>query len=219
MTASYIIQNYIFTYDISCLKDSSTGEFCEPYILDWSGQGFLSLNQTCSDCWLGGQALQVNNPLGYDEVLGSNFDVLTSSCNATGQYTITSVPSTTGPDQPSTTSSGIPTPTCASSYTLQSSDYDCHTVARKLGVSSYGLLVASNMDLYCQNFPNAAEAGQTLCVPEKCDTYTWQPEDSCASLLLSHSDINMAQFLGWNPNFNTLCGNALKFIGYEVCLR
>ncbi|KAL7622002.1 hypothetical protein AAE478_007503 [Parahypoxylon ruwenzoriense] len=211
--ASYIIQNYIFAYDVSCFKDSSTGEFCEPYILDWSDQTFLSRNQSCSECWLGGQALQLNSPLGYDEVLASNFDALTSSCDATGRYTISVPPTSTGDDQPSSTTSGIPTPTCVSSYMLQQSDYDCNAVARSLSVSTYGLLVASNMDLYCQNFPTAAEAGKTLCVPEKCKTYTWQPEDSCASVLLSYSDVNMAQFLGWNPNFNALCGNALKFIG------
>ncbi|KAK4152458.1 hypothetical protein C8A00DRAFT_44508 [Chaetomidium leptoderma] len=32
----------------------------------------MGLDETCSDCWLGGQALQLNNPLGYDEALPSN---------------------------------------------------------------------------------------------------------------------------------------------------
>lgn len=175
-------------------------------------------NQTCSDCWLGGQALQLNNPLGYDEALASNFASLTSSCSAAGKYTFT-IPSSSTTANPTTTTTSSVTSSCTSTYTLQPSDVDCSSVARALKVSTYDLLVANGLDLYCQNFDAAVAAKTKLCVPAQCQTYTWQPGDSCESVLIQRQGIGMAQFLAWNPNFNALCRNTVKFIGYEVCVR
>jgi LysM repeat protein len=208
----------MYAYNVSCRKDSQTGQFCDPYLLQWSQQG-MGANQTCSDCWLGGQAMQLNNPLGYDADLASNFASLTSSCSANGKYTFTVPASTTSVDAgPTTTPAPSVTPICSGSYKLKSTDTDCNVVAKALSVSTYDLLIANNIDLYCQNFYSTAQNGTTLCVPGTCQTYTWQAEDSCDSVLISRPGISLTQFLAWNPNFNTLCGNVGKFIGYQVCL-
>lgn len=178
----------------------------------------MAANETCSDCWLGGQALQLNNPLGYDEALASNFASLASSCSAGGKYSFTLPPSSTT-SGPTVTTTKTPTASCTPSYTLQPSDVDCHSVAKALKVSSYDLIVANGLDLYCQNFDAAVAAKTKLCVPAQCQTYTWQSGDSCESVLLKRPSINMAQFLAWNPGFNALCRNTVKFSGYEVCVR
>ncbi|KAI1774393.1 hypothetical protein F4818DRAFT_452388 [Hypoxylon cercidicola] len=178
-------------------------------------------NESCSDCWLGGQALQLNSPFGYDEALAEGFASLTSSCGSAGQYTFTIPPTTTSPDPSSTSIPGPSesvTPICTGSYQLKEQDYDCNSVAKALNVSTYSLLIANNLDLYCQNFYTAVDAQATLCVPEQCQTYTWQPGDSCESVLINRPGITMTQFLSWNPQFNSLCGNTGKFFGYEICV-
>ncbi|KAI1378547.1 hypothetical protein F4677DRAFT_465700 [Hypoxylon crocopeplum] len=110
------------------------------------------------------------------------------------------------------------TPICTSSHQLKEQGYNCNSVAKALNVSTYGLLVANDLDLYCQNFYIAVDAQATLCVPEQCQTYTWQPGDSCESVLITRPGITMTQFLSWNPQFNSLCGNTGKFFGYEICV-
>lgn len=69
---------------------SNTSQYCDPQLLAWSAQRCLNSSQSCLDCWLGVQALQLSNPLGYDSGLATNFASLTSSCNATSGYAFTS---------------------------------------------------------------------------------------------------------------------------------
>jgi hypothetical protein len=219
--ASYIIENFLFAYEVSCRKDESTGKFCDPSLLEWSQKGVMSMgvNETCSDCWLGVQALQLNNPLGYDEAFASDFASLKTSCGVGSKYPVTPVTlGTTTTQLNSSSPASTPTPICSGSYNLSQSDENCHSVAQTLQVSTYSLLMANGIDLYCQNFYSAIESGATLCVPARCPTYTWQAGDSCESLVLRHPDITVTQFLAWNPNFNSLCVNGVKFAGYEVCI-
>ncbi|KAK4221176.1 hypothetical protein QBC38DRAFT_429552 [Podospora fimiseda] len=176
-------------------------------------------NQYFSDCWVGGLALQLNNPLGYDEGLAADFISLRLTCSIKegDKYTFT----TTAPSSTVTkaTSTATTTANCTqSTYTLKSSNTDCNLVARSLNVSTY-LLVANSLDVYCQGFPAAASLNTTLCVPDHCQTYTWNGGDSCERVLVNRARITLSQFLAWNPNFNALCGNAGNFIvGYEVCV-
>lgn len=180
----------------------------------------MSLNESCSDCWLGAQQFQLSNPLGYDPGLASNFAILTSSCNATG-YTY-ATPTSYGLNAslatvPATTSA-TPTypPTCTGSYTVQSTD-TCISISQKLNVSTYSLLYENGLDLYCQNLN--ASVGTDLCSPATCETYTWQATDSCDSVVLAHPPITLPQFLSWNPNINVLCQNVYNFIGYQFCVN
>ncbi|KAJ5136402.1 hypothetical protein N7448_004956 [Penicillium atrosanguineum] len=146
------------------------------------------------------------SPLGYDEGMDDNFKSLTSSCSATG-YSVTS--------PTAAIASSTATPSCSSYYQVKQID-DCNSVAKSLGVSTYYLLQANNLDLYCQNF--AAKVNQTLCVPAQCTTYTWQADDTCDSVVGGLVNVTLPQFFSWNPNINSLCLNAPFFIGYEVCL-
>ena len=34
--AIFIVDNYLFTYELSCRKDSTTGEYCDPLVASWS---------------------------------------------------------------------------------------------------------------------------------------------------------------------------------------
>ena len=199
---------------------STTGQYCDPQLATWATQGYLNITQSCSDCWLGAQALQLGNSLGYDPGLASNFALLTSACNAT-QYSYTTPTtyalSATAATAPTPVSAiATPPPSCTGSYTVQVTD-TCTSVSQKLNVSTYSLLYENSLDIYCQNFN--ASVGTDLCLPATCETYTWQAQDTCASVALAHPPITIPQFLAWNPNFNPLCQNIANFIGYEICVR
>ncbi|KAI0907579.1 hypothetical protein F4823DRAFT_602322 [Ustulina deusta] len=215
--ATFIADQYLFTSEVSCFQDSSTGEYCDPQFLAWSNESTLTSNQSCSNCWLGVQALKLGNPIGYDEGLSSDFTALTASCNASG-YTY-SIPPAYGTSA-TATSPGTPEftnpPTCTGSYTPQPSD-NCHSVAKAMGVSTYSMLYANGLDIYCQNFNVAINSSASLCAPPTCKTYTWGPFDTCSGVASQHG-ISFAHFLAWNPNFNSICRNAINFVGYQVCV-
>ena len=196
---------------------STTGQFCDPQLLAWSNQSYLTTNQSCSDCWLGVLTLQLGNPLGYDDNLASNFVSLASSCNATA-YGFTSPTAyalnSTSTTVPSTVTA-VPPPACTGSYTVGDAD-DCISVSKTLNVSTYNLLYYNNIDIYCQNF--AAAVGENLCIPPQCEIYTWQALDTCDSVVSGFTGMTVPQFLAWNPNLNSLCQNAPAFTGYQVCI-
>lgn len=215
--ATFIVDHYLFTYQISCRTDSATGEYCNPLIASWSTNGSTT-DQECSYCWLGSLALVLASPFGYDDVLASNYASLTSSCNATAytyasptQYAINATATTV----PATVTAS-PAPGCTGSYTLDARD-DCNSVALALNVSTYSLLYMNNLDVYCQNWDTAVNS--TLCIPPQCETYVWQMQDSCDSVVSGLVNATIPQFLAWNPNFNSLCQNAVNFIDYVVCIR
>ena len=225
----------MFTYNVACRKDryesafkpdwskpltqyhcSKTGQYCDPQIADWQEQGGLNSTQSCSDCWLGAQALQLANPLGYDESQADNFASLTSSCSS-NQYSY-ATPTTYTRNDTATAPSTSPTavPGCTGSYYVQATD-TCTGLSQYLNVSTYNLLVYNGWDMYCQNFN--ASVGHQFCSPPTCKMYTWQVGDTCNAVALANPSITLTQFMSWNPNFDPLCQNAGNFIGYQVCLR
>ncbi|KAB5578705.1 hypothetical protein GE09DRAFT_1090733 [Coniochaeta sp. 2T2.1] len=215
--ATFIADQYLFTSQVSCFKDSSTGQYCDPQFLAWSNESTLTSNQTCSKCWLGVQALQLGNPIGYDEGMASDFTSLTSSCSASGySYTVPPIYGTNA----TTTSPGAPgftnPATCTGSYILKPSD-DCNSVAKAMGVSTFSMLYANGLDIYCQNFDTAINRSASLCTPPTCKTYTWGQFDTC-SAVATQNGISLSHFLAWNPNFDSICRNAINFVGYQVCV-
>lgn len=199
---------------------SSNGNLCDPQILSWQAAAGGSLNDSsaCSACYLQSQRNSLNGPLGYDADAAARYASLTSICNATSGYAVTS-PTTyaynaTATTQPATTTRAAP-PQCSGGYTVQASD-TCNSVARSMGVSTYNLLQYNGLDIYCRNFN--ASVGQSLCQPPQCPLYAWQALDTCASVVRPLSNVTIPQFLAWNPNFNSLCQNSLSFVGYWVCL-
>lgn len=215
--ATFIVDNYLFTYELSCRKDSTTGEYCDPLVASWSNQS-LNTSQLCSDCWLGGLALELNSPFRYDSVVAVNYASLTSSCNATTytyatptQYALNA----TATSEPATVTT-TPASSCIGSYEVQVED-TCNSVAQALNVSTYSLLYLNNLDLYCLNWASTA-VNSSLCIPPQCDTHVWQATDTCDSVVGGLSNVTIPQFLAWNPNFNALCQNAVNYIDYVVCV-
>ncbi|PSK53207.1 hypothetical protein B9Z65_3407 [Elsinoe australis] len=202
---------------MACRKDKSTGEFCDPKVLAWSQNSSAAASQQCSDCWLGVLALQLSNPLGYDEGLAEKHASLTSSCKSP-DYTYASptafalnATATTQPPPVTVT----PAPECTGTYIVKEGD-TCSSVAKSLKVSTYDLVYHNNIDLYCQSFGNMV--GKALCIPPTCTTYTWNATDTCQNAIKNYQGVTLPQFLAWNPMFSALCRYSAKFAGYEVCM-
>lgn len=162
----------------------------------------------------------MSSPLCYDPNLAKDLAASTSYCNATSGYGFTSptayIVNSTATTAPASTTPTCP-PTCTAFYTVQPGD-SCDSVAQALTVSTYSLMHENDLDIYCQNF--AAAVNSTLCIPQQCTTYVWQPMDTCDSITRSlGADITVADFLSWNPGFNVMCQNGAKFVGNTVCIR
>jgi hypothetical protein len=174
------------------------------------------MNQTCSDCALGLRQIELSSPFGYNAKGAAQFASSTSACNASG-YGLT--PPTPYALTPTSTASGTATtratPTCISTYTLRPGD-SCSSVSKANNVSTYSLLASNGLRTDCTNFP---AANGTLCIPPKCATYTVKSYDTCRSILDHHDGISSAQFISWNPNINSLCGNLYLSVGKEICVR
>ncbi|KAL6230178.1 hypothetical protein BDW75DRAFT_248902 [Aspergillus navahoensis] len=217
--ATYIVDNYLYIYRLSCRKDSTTGEYCDPMIEVWSNQSSLSTDQECSDCWLGGLSVQLGSPFGYDLGLADKYVALLANCSATGSSYSYASPTPFALNATivivTATPTSTPEPTCTGLYIVQETD-NCNTVAQSLNESTYSILYSNNLDLYCQDFRSAI--GSTLCIPPQCGIYVWQTLDSCNNVVGSLTNVPIPQFLAWNPNFNSLCQNAVNYFGYIICI-
>ncbi|KAL4883820.1 hypothetical protein BJY04DRAFT_216155 [Aspergillus karnatakaensis] len=195
--ATFITDHYLLTYDVSCQK-TSAGAYCDPLFLSTDDPASSNATDSCSDCWLGALAAQLDNPLGYDEGLAEHFGSLTSSCSATGYSFASPTPYALNATATLCWESAPPisAQTCVEAYTVKEED-DCNSIAEAMNVSTYYLLEANNIDLQYQTFSD--RVGKTLVV---------------AGL----DGVTLQQFRDWNPNFHSLYLDSHFFIGYEVCI-
>jgi hypothetical protein len=69
--ATYMIDRMIHAYDVSCVKDSDTGMYCDEIYLDNLANGTMA--DSCSDCALGVGSILLNSPFDYDAGFHSDF--------------------------------------------------------------------------------------------------------------------------------------------------
>lgn len=225
-----IIDRFLYTYNLSCRKDSSvsqpkskrkkantnkrdTNEYCDEVFVSWLNGSQLTAAQNCSDCMLGVMQIQLGSQFGYDEEFEDDFKSLTSSCSATS-CTI-EPPSTYARASSTAASSNSATPvsTCSDPYTVQAND-TCDSIATAQNVSTEALINAGGLSSSCSNL----HAIDTICLPLSCTLYQVQDDDTCDSILADHPAITGAQLLAWNPNINQICGNLVSFISTYICV-
>lgn len=212
-----MIDKYIYAYDVGCRQDASSGQYCDEIFYAWLNQTSLSSAQNCSDCNLGVAQVQLDSPFGYDDEFASEFGALTSSCSASN-YPFTSPSAYPTADSGTATSTSsaatFTTTSCASTYVVESGD-TCNSIAVAQNVSTYGVITAGNLDHGC----TILEAGATLCLPDECEVYQVQYFDTCASIISSVTPNTIgSQFLAWNANINSLCGNVASLVGTYICV-
>lgn len=215
----YLTDVLIFTYNYTCLRDPTTSSFCFPQFDSFnSGDSALSQSEVCSACNLMTFYTQLSSYLGWDEELEESFASLTESCGVS-TYTIPasarSSDSTSSDETDPTATWTAPEKTCVSKYTIQEGD-DCHSISKSQKVSTFYLMDANDLELYCSNFPGP---GVEICIPPRCDVYTVQEKDTCSTVTrrLNYTT-STTQLISWNPTINRACSNLDIMAGHEICV-
>ncbi|KAF7184584.1 hypothetical protein CNMCM7691_005768 [Aspergillus felis] len=211
--ATYNADQLLFTYNYTCLKDPSTGEYCAPLVDQWSQDG-PTPQQSCSDCMLRTFQVELNSPFAYDVEFANYYSSLTSSCGVL-DYPITSPPPYTA-TATTTSSSVVPSTTsCASHYVIRQGD-DCLSVSKALSVSTAMLRYENGLTADCSNFPNV---GDSLCIPETCEIYTVKVNETCYGISEAYNaTFTVTQLISWNPDINRDCSNLEAITGTQICI-
>ncbi|KAL7621054.1 hypothetical protein AAE478_008366 [Parahypoxylon ruwenzoriense] len=202
---------FIYAAELSCLKDSSTGEYCDLVIAPWLNQTDpYTTAQNCSECELAVQAKQLASPFGFSEEAASDFASTTSSCQA-GKYTY-STPTPYGLNA-TTTAPSRPACTGGATYSIQDGD-SCNSIAEANSVSTESLISLNGLDLACDAMP---AAGTPICIPATCKIRELAITDTCESITAAES-ITIGQLLAWNPVISSGCANLNSWRGRFLCV-
>ena len=191
----------------------SSGLFCATVFDSWTNLTVETTSESCSDCALGVQQLELNSTFGYLSEIAVEFSSTTKSCGSTGYaYTSPTPVALNGTATSSTTATATP---CADTYTILAGD-NCNTIAKAQNVSTFSLLYENNLEAYCADFP---AVGTSICLPVQCNVYTVAVNDTCRSIIASvPGDITLTQLSSWNPNINIGCGNLGQLVDTEICI-
>ncbi|KAK1751404.1 hypothetical protein QBC47DRAFT_434461 [Echria macrotheca] len=208
------------SYNMTCLKDSSTGQFCQDYFatLPDSTTGDLDLSnftttQLCNTCIYSlFRQIQGTPYSNYQSGLVGDWQAIQQRCAVSGP-TVVQPLDTNVTDVPNTVPKGLPVDVpCISgqTYTVAAGD-SVQAIAQAKSVATGTLIVLNNL------LPDGSDlqAGQTLCLPQTCTTRIVQSGDTCLSL---SSSINQPWqvFLAWNPTVNPVCTNLIA--GRSICM-
>lgn len=202
------------TYNMTCLQNPSTGQYCTQVLLGFGSATIdeLTLEQACSPCMLSiGQLIQSTSYSNYDDQLAVQWANLQSRCGVS--YPTERQPAeTTGNGGFGYADNYTAETTCWSGemYTVVGGD-DCGTIAAAQSVSSGTLITLNNILPDCTNL----QIDQALCLPQRCTTYTVQAGDTCFAIAAAQS-VTFTQLLSWNPALNPTCTNLIT--GSHICL-
>ncbi|PGH18378.1 hypothetical protein AJ79_00445 [Helicocarpus griseus UAMH5409] len=207
-TATYLTDHFLYTYNLSCRKDSTFGRSCDEIFVSSLGSD-PALSQNCSDCMLGVVQLQLNSPFGYQPEFAEDFQSITSSCGA-GGYDFTSPT----PYSISTNPTPAPeAPTCLKPYIVQPGD-SCDAIALSQNVSTYSIIISGSLDFECTRL----QAGASLCLPSPCTLYRMRHDETCESILARHNSLTEIDMINWNPNIDPLCSNLGPLAETLICV-
>lgn len=207
----------IWKQTATCLKDDSTGEYCNTEFQDAAVNGTGAAEIGCSQCYLDYLYTIANSEYGQSVVNEEYFDKRVESCSATG-YTITYTAISTSTSASPTATSNVRcnlTDTDTTVYNVQAND-TCLSISAAQNVST-GLLASTNgLDSNCTYLTT----NQSLCLPQICNVYMVQENNTCASIISGLSrEVNLGAFLSWNLNINSLCSNIASLVGSYICIR
>lgn len=216
MTATLAVDHYMYTYDVSCYKNKKDGKLCDLYLGELRNQS--KDPGICSDCILGVFSIQLSSPVGYSEDLASQFSSAKAKCSATSYtFTRSTYPFFAATTSPSSMPTGT-TPTANSScprvYTVRRGD-TCNSIALAQRTSTYGIIEANGMNLFCSNLQ---KAGPRICLPQaQCTPYTINLADTCQSIA-SKWNVSVQEIMAWNPFFSNGCQNIDTWRDFVICV-
>ncbi|KAF3055159.1 LysM domain-containing protein [Daldinia childiae] len=209
--ATFLVDRFIYAAELSCLKDSNTGEYCDLVVATWLNQTDQHTTiQNCSECELALQAKQLASPFGFSEEAASEFASTTSSCQAS-QY-MYSIPTQYGLNA---TITAPLRPACAdnTSYIIRDGD-SCNSIAGANNISTESLISLNGIDLACNTMP---AVGTTICLPTTCKIRELAVNDTCG-LITADENITIGQLLAWNPIISPGCANLNSWRGRFLCV-
>ena len=121
-------------------------------------------------------------------------------------YVAAVTPTVTRPGAP------IPTASCESNYTIQTSD-SWQSISRKKQVSTFFLTYVNRLPPYSASLP---VAGTTICLPQQCPIYSVSPIDTCG-MIARVRGVTTQQLISWNPMINPDCSNLRTMTNYQIC--
>lgn len=198
----------------------------------------LSEAQQCSPCILSlGQTIQGTSFSNYDLGIASQWSSIQSTCGV--EYPVEVQPLTTnltslaGFASPTNFTSNSTSPAfCLSGtkYTVVSGD-GCIGISAAKNVATGTLRVLNDIFPDCTNLErkssnvsrmrsisiliHPALVGQSLCLPQSCDTYNIQANDTCVGIS-AKNNLTYTQLFSWNPTINPSCTNLIT--GEYLCL-
>ncbi|KAK3347125.1 hypothetical protein B0T25DRAFT_634368 [Lasiosphaeria hispida] len=227
--ATFILDHYIYQYDVSCYADKKTGQLCDLYLGNLRNQS--KEPDVCSDCILGVYAVQLSSPLGYYDEIAQQFSSIKSKCGtaaATYTYTktmystssATSKPGTTTSTKASTTTTSktpaqptTPPLTCDRKYTVVQND-TCSSIALAQKASTYNIVTLNALSIFCSDLP---KPGAQICLPSPCTPYKIVAGDTCTGIANKWS-ATVDELLAWNPIFSFSCANVDKWWDFIICV-
>ncbi|KAK7958033.1 hypothetical protein PG988_012881 [Apiospora saccharicola] len=202
------------TYNMSCLQDPATGQYCTQVLLGFGRATVddLTLEQACSPCMLSvGRLVQSTSYSNYDERLAVKWTNIQARCGV--NYPTERLPAETVGDGGFGYAENYTTATTCWSgktYTVVGGD-NCGAIAVAQRVSTGTLITLNNILPDCTSL----QIGQVLCLPEACTTYSVQSGDSCFGIAAAKG-ITFTQLLSYNPALNPTCTNLIA--GSNICV-
>ncbi|KAJ5664447.1 hypothetical protein N7507_005178 [Penicillium longicatenatum] len=203
-------------YNATCLKDPSTGTYCNTLLQ--SGMNGSSSTVKCSTCYLTYLHTVLNSKWGQDLFSPTVLQNQVKSCSTTG-YSVTYTPTSTA-SSTSVSSSATDTPRCNTTdgtwntYTVKSGD-SCTGISASQNVSTGILTSINGLDTGCTHL----SAGADICLPDVCQVYLVQWNDTISGILNKLSrDVSQTQFLSWNRNINSANPDLSAVGGKYICI-
>lgn len=206
LPATYFGDVAAATYNLTCLTDSSTGEYCTDvifdafanYTTDSDGTG-LPASDLCSSCVVSAfRQIQSTPYSNYGAQLVDQWSSIQETCSLDYPTAVqplqTNVTNLPGYSNLNTTE--LPSCLSGNTYTVASGD-TCTAISVSQNISTGALISINQVLPDCSNL----DIGQVLCLPQTCQTYVVQSGDSCVSIANTY-DLLLPEILSWNPALN-----------------
>ncbi|KAF7343654.1 hypothetical protein MSAN_01986300 [Mycena sanguinolenta] len=206
-------------YTVQCLKDPTTGDFCEDVIVGYNATGgiaSLPQSELCSYCVLGTMNATLLNSVLFTPAMEAFYDSIATTCGIP-QFNPALVTSpVVSPGTPAGVNSTSPiSAQCALSgqnVTINAAS-TCAAIASQHSVSLYDVYSSNSLP---QSDCNVA-AGSKLCLPQACATYTVAANDTCLGIATA-ANITTVQLQVYNPNLGSTCQFLSTQVGNLICV-
>lgn len=193
-----------YTFNQTCLTDSSTKTFCALAESATTGDTEVALPdlptaQLCTNCMLDTLHNQMASPFGYDSRFEADWLTIQQKCAVNLTVAVPSALTTTLHATSTSSAPSGPTLTPASNttclynkYTVGTSD-TVESIAEAQSLSYYQLILTNGLLFDGSTLP---PVGSTICLSGPCRTYVVKENDTCISVAKANG-INWTQIKSW----------------------